>query len=81
MAASSIPRSRAVVVLFRPARYAFPSSTPLSTTIESAPRACAVALARGAPTRPIKRFVARFDDTVSISSTSSRTVAFRPTRP
>src|SRR5204862_10542 len=39
IAASRMPRSRAVVVLLSPARYALPSSTPRNTRIESAPTA------------------------------------------
>src|SRR3989449_5829873 len=68
MAVSNTPRSCAVVVLLSPARYALPSSTPRSTTIESAPSARAVALARFASTRSTSTSVARLDDTVSIRS-------------
>jgi hypothetical protein len=68
IAPSTRPRSRAVVVLLRPASYALPSSTPRSTWIESAPSAWAVALARSGPTRAIRMLVARLLDTVIISS-------------
>jgi hypothetical protein len=49
MAAISTARSRAVVVLLSPRSYAFWSSTPRRTTIESAPRRRADAWIADAP--------------------------------
>ena len=79
-AASSTPRSRAVVVLFSPARYAAPSSTPRSSCIDHAPSERADACARAAPTRSIRMLVARLLERVIMRSSRSRTERFRPTR-
>ena len=79
MASIKVARSRAVVVLFRPALNALPSSTPRSTRMFFAPSAWAVALARVAPASSMSAFVARLLDRVIIRSISSRTVTREPT--
>ena len=72
MAASSTARSRAVVVLLSPRSKAFWSSTPRSTTIESAPSARAVAWMSGAPSWATRRLVARLLLRTIINRASSR---------
>ena len=72
-------RSRAVVMLFMPAAYALPSSTPRRTSVLRAPRSCAVALAAGAPTTAMRVFVARLLERVIMCSSRSCRVTFVPT--